>query len=199
MRFSLIVMLASAYARASLGGTLEIIDIDNQCAIWSYDNHGCTGSSAFFSQLDGDECSRLDKVANSTHPGYPMRGSEACGTENNSPAAWVKVEKTGVITFYNFQGDKSACRLDNGLKHGSRCTASDLKSSTKSSSTEPSSTESSSTKPSSTKSSSTKSSSTKSSSTKTSSALTTPNSSSSVSESSSTTFQTAPTPDCSAA
>jgi hypothetical protein len=57
MRFSLIVMLASAYARASFGGTLEIIDIDNQCAIWSYDNHGCTGSSAFFSQLDGDDCS----------------------------------------------------------------------------------------------------------------------------------------------
>lgn len=57
MRFSLIVMLASAYARASLGGTFEVIDIDNQCAIWSYDNHGCTGSSAFFSQLDGDDCS----------------------------------------------------------------------------------------------------------------------------------------------
>lgn len=57
MRFSLIVMLASAYARVSLGGTLEIIDIDNQCAIWSYDNHGCTGSSASFSRLDGDDCS----------------------------------------------------------------------------------------------------------------------------------------------
>ncbi|CAG8030236.1 unnamed protein product [Penicillium salamii] len=151
---------------------------------WSYDNHGCTGSSAFFSQLDGDDCSRLDKVANSTHSGYPLRGAEACGTENNSAAAWVKVEKNGVITFYNFQGDKSACTLDNGLKHGSRCTASDLKSSTEPSSTEPSSTE-----PSSTKSSSTKSS----------SALTTPNSSSSVSKSSSTTFQTASTSDCSAA
>ncbi|KAJ5337440.1 uncharacterized protein N7506_005462 [Penicillium brevicompactum] len=64
----------------------------------------------------------LDKVANSTHPGYPMRGAEACGTENNSSAAWVKVKKTGVITFYNFQGDSSTCTLDNGLKHGSRCT-----------------------------------------------------------------------------
>jgi hypothetical protein len=57
MRLSLIVMLASVYARATLGGTLEIIEIDNKCAIWSYDNHGCTGSSAFFSQLDGDDCS----------------------------------------------------------------------------------------------------------------------------------------------
>ncbi|CAG7938423.1 unnamed protein product [Penicillium salamii] len=174
MRFSLIVMLTIAYARASLGGTLEIIDIDNQCAIWSYDNYGCTGSSGFFSRLDGDDCSRLDMVANSTHSGYPLRGAEACGTENNSSAAWVKVEKTGVITFYNFQGDKSACKLDKGLKHGSRCTASDSKSSTKSSSTE-------------------------SSSTKSSPALMTPDSSSSVLESSSTTFQAAPTSDCSTA
>ncbi|KAF3003915.1 hypothetical protein E8E15_001065 [Penicillium rubens] len=122
MRFSLIVMLASAYARASIGGTFEIIDIDNQCAIWSHDNHGCTGSSAFFSQLDGDDCSTLDKVANSTHPGYSMGGAEVCGTANSSSAAWVKVEKPGE------------------LKHGSRCTASDLGSFTKSSSTEPSST-----------------------------------------------------------
>ncbi|CAG8906763.1 unnamed protein product [Penicillium salamii] len=122
MRFSLIVMLASAYARISLGGTLEIIDVDNQCAIWSYDNHGCTGSSAFFSRLDGDDCSRLDKVANSTHPGYPMRGAEACGTENNSSAAWLRSKKLG------------------------RCTASDLIHSTKSSSTESFSTKSCSTK-----------------------------------------------------
>ncbi|KAK9847947.1 hypothetical protein MYU51_017435 [Penicillium brevicompactum] len=155
---------------SSLGGTLAIIDIDNKCAIWSYDNHGCTGSSAFFSQLDGDDYSRLDKVANSTHPGYPMRGAEACGTENNSSAAWVKVKKTGVITFYNFQGDSSTCTLDNGLKHGSRCTPSGLIHSTKSSST--------------------KSSFTKSSSTKSSSALTTLDYSSSAMEPSSTTFQT---------
>ncbi|CAI7607026.1 unnamed protein product [Penicillium palitans] len=136
MRFSLTVMLASAYSRVSLGGTLEMIDIDKQCAIWSYDNHGCTGSSAFFSKLNADDCSTLDEVTNSTHPGYPMRGSEACGTEYNSPAAWVKVEKTGVISF-NFQGNKSACTLDNGLKHGSRCTASDLGSSPNSTLTMP--------------------------------------------------------------
>lgn len=92
---------------------VEIIDIDNQCAIWSHDNHGCTGSSAFFSQLDGDDCSSkkmagmqiikkytneavaLDKVANSTHPGYSMGGAEVCGTANSSSAAWVKVEKPG--------------------------------------------------------------------------------------------------------
>jgi hypothetical protein len=57
MRFSIVMILASAYASGSLGGTLEIIDIDGQCAIWSYDNHGCTGSSAFFGQLEGEKCS----------------------------------------------------------------------------------------------------------------------------------------------
>jgi hypothetical protein len=116
-----------------------------------------------------NESVALDKVANSTHPGYPMGGAEVCGTANNSSAAWVKVEKTGVVTFFNSQGDTSACRLDRGLKHGSRCTASGLGSSTKSSSTEPSS------------------------------SLMTLKSSSSVSESSSTTFQTTPASNCSAA
>ncbi|CAG7975612.1 unnamed protein product [Penicillium salamii] len=191
MRFSLIVILASAYARASLGGTLEIIDIDKKCAIWSNDNHGCTGSSTFFSQLDGDYCSKLDKVANSTHPGYPMRGAEACGTENNSSAAWVKVEETGVITFYNFQGNKSRCTLDNGLKHGSRCTASDLLPATESSSIKSSYAESSTSEPSSIKFSPTALSSAMSS-----SAFTTLESSFSATKPS-TTFQTAPISDCS--
>ncbi|KAJ6038901.1 uncharacterized protein N7446_014181 [Penicillium canescens] len=100
------MILASAYASGSLGGTLEIIDIDGQCAIWSYDNHGCTGSSEFFSKLDGDDCA----------------------------IAWIEVEHTGLVSFFNYQGDKSACTLDNGLKHGSRCIATDTISSTKASS-----------------------------------------------------------------
>jgi hypothetical protein len=108
-----------------------------------------------------------------------MRGAEACGTENNSSAAWVKVEENEVITFYNFQGDKSSCKLDNGLKHGSRCTALDLGSSAKSPSTMSPSNMPPSTEPS--------------------SSLTTQKSSPSVSESPSTTFQIAPASDCSAA
>ncbi|KAJ5515764.1 hypothetical protein N7527_007324 [Penicillium freii] len=153
MRFSLIVILASTYTQASLGGTLEIIDIDNQYAIWSYNNYSYIGSSAFFSQLDRDEYSTRRLAAQKT-----------------------------IRQLHRLRSKKPG--LDNRLKHSSRCTASDLKSSTKSSSTKSSSTE-----PSSTKSSSTKSS----------SALITPNSSSSVSKSSSTTFQTASTSDCSAA
>jgi hypothetical protein len=42
MRFSIFVLLAIIYAWGSFGGTLEVIDFDNQCLIWSNDNHGCT-------------------------------------------------------------------------------------------------------------------------------------------------------------
>ncbi|KAJ6050474.1 uncharacterized protein N7446_010583 [Penicillium canescens] len=133
MRFSIVMILASAYASGSLGGTLEIIDIDGQCAIWSYDNHGCTGSSAFFGQLEGEKCSTVNEVGDRTHR-YPVHGVEACGTEDNSSAAWIQVKDTGVVTFSNHQGEMSSCTLDNGLKHGSRCIASDSGSSTKASS-----------------------------------------------------------------
>ncbi|KZN93319.1 hypothetical protein EN45_041390 [Penicillium chrysogenum] len=104
------MILASAYARGSLGGTLEIIDIDGQCAIWSYDNHGCTGSSEFFSQLYGDDCSNL-RVKTGTPQGYPVSGVGACGTKKNSSVAWIEVEHTGLVSFFNYQGDKSACVL----------------------------------------------------------------------------------------
>ncbi|OGE46443.1 hypothetical protein PENARI_c256G03699 [Penicillium arizonense] len=104
------MILASAYASGSLAGTLEIIDIDGQCAIWSYDNHGCTGSSEFFSKLDGDDCANL-RVKTGTPQGYPVSGVGACGTEKNSSVAWIEVEHTGLVSFFNYQGDKSACVL----------------------------------------------------------------------------------------
>ncbi|OGE46749.1 hypothetical protein PENARI_c121G05421 [Penicillium arizonense] len=104
------MILASAYASGSLGGTLEIIDIDGQCAIWSYDNHGCTGSSAFFGKLEGEKCSTVNEVGDRTHR-YPVHGVEACGTKNNSSVAWIEVEDTGLVSFFNYQKDKSACIL----------------------------------------------------------------------------------------
>ncbi|KAJ5117413.1 hypothetical protein N7448_011045 [Penicillium atrosanguineum] len=131
MRISRRLILASVHVWTSFAGTLEVIEFENQCAIWSYDNHGCTGHSGYFSQLKGEDCSLLDEVKNGTHQGYPVLGVEACGTENKSSVAWVEVEKTGLVTFFNHQGDKSACNLDNGLKLGSRCNASDLGSSPK--------------------------------------------------------------------
>ncbi|KAF4772204.1 hypothetical protein HAV15_004876 [Penicillium sp. str.  len=130
MRFSIIIILASAYASLSLGGTLEIIDIDGQCAIWSYDNHGCTGSSAYFGRLEGETCSTVEEV-NGTNR-YHVRGVEACGTEGNASAAWIEVKESGLVSFFNYEGSTSTCAFDNGLKHGSRCEASDSESSTKS-------------------------------------------------------------------
>ena len=58
MRISISLILASVYAWTSFAGTLEVIEFENQCAIWSYDNHGCTGHSGYFSQLKGEDCSR---------------------------------------------------------------------------------------------------------------------------------------------
>ncbi|OQD76263.1 hypothetical protein PENANT_c130G04238 [Penicillium antarcticum] len=124
------MILASAFASGSLGGTLEIIDIDGQCAIWSYDNHGCTGSSAYFGRLEGEICSTVEEV-NGTNR-YHVRGVEACGTEDNSSAAWIEVKESGLVRFFNYEGSTSTCTFDNGLKHGSRCDALDSESSTES-------------------------------------------------------------------
>lgn len=57
MHFSIFVLLASAYANISFGGSVEVFDSDGQCIIWSNDNHGCTGHSAPFAKLDGQDCS----------------------------------------------------------------------------------------------------------------------------------------------
>ncbi|CAG8944656.1 unnamed protein product [Penicillium salamii] len=169
MCFSVAIILASVYTHASLSGTLEIIDIDKKCVIWSNDNYGCTGSSAFFSQLNRDYCLKLDKV---------------------------KVEEPSVITFYNLQGDRLRCELDNGLKYGSWCTASDLLPATESSSSESSSTKLSYTEASTSELSFIKLYSPASSSAEWSSAFTMRESSSSATKPL-TTFQTAPISDCS--
>lgn len=50
----------------------------------------------------------------------------ACGTENGSPAAWIEVERDGQVTFFNQNGDKSTCALNDGYKVGSWCNATDL-------------------------------------------------------------------------
>ena len=39
-------------------GALQIIDQDGQCLMWSEDNYGCTGYSASFGLLNGEDCYR---------------------------------------------------------------------------------------------------------------------------------------------
>ena len=50
----------------------------------------------------------------------------ASGTENGSPAAWIEVERDGQVTFFNQNGDKSTCVLNDGYKIRSWCNATDL-------------------------------------------------------------------------
>lgn len=57
MFFFFIAILAMIQAGNSQAGTLEVIDHDGQCLIWSNDNFGCTGYSASFGPLDGADCS----------------------------------------------------------------------------------------------------------------------------------------------
>jgi hypothetical protein len=57
MALSIFLLLAAVYISSVLGGTLEVIDYDGKCVIWSNGNHGCTGYSASFGLLDGNSCS----------------------------------------------------------------------------------------------------------------------------------------------
>ena len=51
-----ISILVIVHACTSRAGIFEVIDYDRQCLIWSNGNYGCTGYSASFAKLDGDEC-----------------------------------------------------------------------------------------------------------------------------------------------
>lgn len=42
------------FVRTFMGGSLEAIDEDRQCVIWSDDSHGCTCYSASFAELKGE-------------------------------------------------------------------------------------------------------------------------------------------------
>ncbi|KAJ5559472.1 hypothetical protein N7513_001871 [Penicillium frequentans] len=120
----LIALLVIAYARSSFGSALEVIDYDGQCVMWSNDNYGCTGYSASFGLLDGDDCSKFSEVINGTRQDFSVLSVDACGTENGEPAAWIQVNETGLVTFSNQNGDESTCTLNNGFKVGSWCSAS---------------------------------------------------------------------------
>lgn len=54
-----------------------------------------------------------------------MVSVEACSTAEGLPAVWILLEKTGRVTFFNKQGNISACTLNDGLRVGSTCDAVD--------------------------------------------------------------------------
>ncbi|KAJ5302312.1 hypothetical protein N7508_007175 [Penicillium antarcticum] len=117
------VPLIALYFCACLGGTLEVIDYDGQCVMWSVHNHGCTGYSAPFGLIDGSDCSHLSEVEDGTREKKTVLNVDACGTEDGEPVAWITVNETGLVTFSNKNGAKTACTLNDGLKVGSSCDA----------------------------------------------------------------------------
>ncbi|KAJ6001008.1 hypothetical protein N7481_001417 [Penicillium waksmanii] len=125
MRPLLFPVLAVIFAKHSVAGTLSIVDVGSQCMIWSNDNHGCTGHSTPFSVPKGEDCSKLGGNAIGNGHDLPMVSVEACTTEKGLPAVWILLEKTGRATFFNKQGNISACALSDGLKVGSMCDAVD--------------------------------------------------------------------------
>ncbi|CAG8134025.1 unnamed protein product [Penicillium nalgiovense] len=135
MAFCIFLLLTSAYIRAALGGSLTVIDYDRQCVIWSDDNYGCTGHSASFGLLDGDDCSDLSMITHGIRKDYSKLDVGVCGStkDNILPIAWIDIHDNGIVKFYNQNGDEAGCTLDNGFKVGSSCIASGLPSSTSSS------------------------------------------------------------------
>lgn len=79
MLFVIFTLLVGIYIRATLGGSLLVIDNEGECLIWSNNNHGCTGYSAPFSLLHGDDCSgeiELRKPANILFTVFRTKRSE---------------------------------------------------------------------------------------------------------------------------
>ncbi|CAG8302807.1 unnamed protein product [Penicillium salamii] len=94
--------------------------------MWSNDNYGCTGYSASFSQLNGNDCSDLSQVVDDTREDLPALDVDACGTENGLPAASIRVNQNGIVTFFNQGGDHSECTLNDKFKVGSWCSVVDF-------------------------------------------------------------------------
>lgn len=154
MAFTIFLLVASIYIRAALGGALKVIDHDRQCVIWSDDNYGCTGYSASFGLLDGNDCSGkwyfyrysigtnegldLSNVTHGIRKEYSKLNVDTCGMENGQPVAWIQVNDNGVVKFFNQNGNQTGCTLNNGLRVDSSCIPSNLPSSSSSlSSTSP--------------------------------------------------------------
>ncbi|KAJ5569054.1 hypothetical protein N7450_011540 [Penicillium hetheringtonii] len=108
---------------AALGGTLQVIDHQGQCFVYSTHNFGCTGISEPFAPLDGISCSNLNTKKDDKGPDSPALKAMLCGSSPKEPA-WIKVHRNGVLNFHNDHGDEGNCTVDASLNKGSLCTIS---------------------------------------------------------------------------
>lgn len=133
MHFPRYALFLGFSASVAFGGSLRIINNNEQCMVWSEDNFGCTGYSSPFARLDGKDCSgrshALGFATSRTNrgPDFTVSGEglklNICGTEDGQQVAWVDVNKKGTVSFLNQQGNTFSCALDNDFKVDSKCSA----------------------------------------------------------------------------
>ena len=140
MHSSLIAILAIIHAGTSQAGTLEVIDHDRQCVIWSNDNYSMAAqvtlrllafSMGLIVQVGTsieiktaiNNLVDLSEVVKGNRHELNVLNVDVCGTEDGLPAAWIQVNHTGLVTFTNKNGNQACCVLDDGLKTGSWCVA----------------------------------------------------------------------------
>lgn len=122
----------------ALGGTLQFVDHQGQCFVYSTNNFGCTGISEPFAPLDGTSCSSkrppeskesywqlldINLKTNETNSSSSASKVMLCGSSQKGPA-WVKVHENGFLNFHNEHGDDGNCTVDKSLENGSLCTIS---------------------------------------------------------------------------
>lgn len=132
----------ASLTKAALGGSFIVFNNQGVCRIQSDTNHGCTGYSASFATLDGDDCSSMPYTPRVLKPFYcrrltriedfaingassdaPFLKLDICGTEDGKQVAWVTVNRNGSVSFVNQQGETAQCVLNDNLKVRSRCNA----------------------------------------------------------------------------
>ncbi|KAJ5543864.1 hypothetical protein N7494_005143, partial [Penicillium frequentans] len=105
-----------------LGETLQVIDYEGQCFIYSTDNFNCTGVSELFAPRESTFCSskKLTGDLPTMETEFSAVKVNLCGSYQH--IAWVEVYQSGLLYFHNDQGDEASCRIDKSFQKGSSCT-----------------------------------------------------------------------------
>jgi hypothetical protein len=92
---------------------------------WLAERHSKQKPFTLPTRIDG--FAELSGIVNGTSKDFSTFSVGACGTEDGKDVAWITASQTGEVTFFNQNGDKTGCTLNNGLQVGSWCSASNYK------------------------------------------------------------------------
>ncbi|KAJ5982291.1 hypothetical protein N7451_012391 [Penicillium sp. IBT 35674x] len=108
-----------------LGNTMENMDVDGLCYIYSNSTCGCTGSSEPIALLDGAFCSNLSTVDQHKRTETRAVNVTVCGPHRQAgqDLAWITADKSGLLTFQNIGGDTASCTAGKEFKVGAFCSA----------------------------------------------------------------------------